>query len=118
MTPSIVTLQEVLRHHRGLSPDGRALCEALLTQGDVLAVRLAYLSDSLLWLVTTPWQARMMRDHRPADVDAVVLSLPEAQDLLTAVGDLAPTTLYEVAGWFLAPAPEEPQNPQDDPEGW
>ena len=30
-----------------------------------------------------------------------------AQDLFGAVGDPTPATLYEVAGWLLAPAPEE-----------
>jgi hypothetical protein len=35
------------------------------------------------------------------------MSLNEAQDLFGAVGDPTPATLYEVAGWLLAPAPEE-----------
>lgn len=118
MTPSIITLQEVLKHHRGLSPEARVFCETLLNQGDVLGVTLDYLSDSLLWLVTTPGQARLMREglNQVGDVGAMVLSLPEAQDLLTAVGDLAPATLYEVAEWLLAPAPEEPQSPHDAPD--
>jgi hypothetical protein len=34
------------------------------------------------------------------------MSLGEAQDLFGAVGDPIPATLYEVAGWLLAPAPE------------
>ena len=39
MTPSVVTLQEVLRHHRTLSRRGREFYESLLEHGDVLAVR-------------------------------------------------------------------------------
>lgn len=119
MTPSIVTLQEVLQQHRALSPGGRAFCEALLTQGDVLAVTADYFPGLLLWLVTTPWQARLMREalSRQAEVEAIVVSLGEAQDLLTTVGDLAPVTVYEVAGWLLAPAPEEPQTSHDAPDG-
>jgi hypothetical protein len=35
------------------------------------------------------------------------MSLGEAQDLFGAVGDPTPATLYEVAGWLLAPAPDE-----------
>jgi len=37
----------------------------------------------------------------------MVMSLGEAQDLFGAVGDPTPATLYEVAGWLLAPAPDE-----------
>ena len=109
MTPTIVTLKEVLDNHPTLSPGVRAFCESLLTQGDMLAVTADYFPLLLLWLVTTPWQARLMREglNQVGDVGAMVLSLPEAQDLLTAVGDLAPATLYEVAEWLLAPAPEE-----------
>jgi len=36
MTPSVVTLQEVLRHHRTLSRRGREFYESLLAHGDVL----------------------------------------------------------------------------------
>ena len=39
MTPAVVTLQEVLRHHRTLSRRGREFYESLLAYGDVLAVR-------------------------------------------------------------------------------
>jgi len=105
-----VTLKEVLDHHPPLSPGGRAFCEGLLTQGDMLAVNADYFPHLLLWLVTTPWQARLMREalSRQAEVEAIVLSLREAQDLLTTVGDAAPATVYEAAAWLLAPPPEEP----------
>lgn len=109
MTPSVVTLQEVLRHHRTLSRRGREFYESLLEHGDVLAVRVDYLPGAMLWLVTTPKQAQLMRkarEGRPAS-DVCVMSLTEAQDLFATTGDPHPTTLYEVAGWLLAPAPEE-----------
>ena len=109
MTPSVVTLQEVLRHHRTLSRRGREFYENLLHLGDVLAVRVDYLPGSMLWLVTTPKQAQLMRKAREgrSTSDVCVMSLREAQDLFGAVGDPTPATLYEVAGWLLAPAPEE-----------
>jgi hypothetical protein len=109
MTPSVVTLQEVLRHHRTLSRRGREFYENLLHLGDVLAVRVDYLPGSMLWLVTTPKQAQLMRKAREgrSTSDVCVMSLGEAQDLFGAVGDPTPATLYEVAGWLLAPAPDE-----------
>jgi hypothetical protein len=113
MTSSILSLQEILTHCRPLSPRRRAFYEALLTHGDVVAVKVNYLPGSLLWLVTTPTQARMMREgHDPdAHVEATILSLQEAKDLLTSVGDAGPATVYEAAAWLLAPSPEEPQSP-------
>ena len=109
MTPSVVTLQEVLRHHRTLSRRGREFYENLLHLGDVLAVRVDYLPGAMLWLVTTPKQAQLMRKAREgrSTSDVCVMSLGEAQDLFGAVGDPTPATLYEVAGWLLAPAPDE-----------
>jgi hypothetical protein len=109
MTPSVVTLQEVLRHHRTLSRRGREFYESLLEYGDVLAVRVDYLPGAMLWLVTTPKQAQLMRKAREgrSASDVCVMSLSEAQDLFATTGDPHPTTLYEVAGWLLAPAPEE-----------
>lgn len=109
MTPSVVTLQEVLRHHRTLSRRGREFYESLLHLGDVLAVRVDYLPGAMLWLVTTPKQAQLMRKAREgrSTSDVCVMSLAEAQDLFGAVGDPTPATLYEVAGWLLAPAPDE-----------
>jgi hypothetical protein len=37
---AVYTLQQILNAQTGLSADGRAFCEALLTYGEVLAVRL------------------------------------------------------------------------------
>ncbi|MGH7316042.1 MAG: hypothetical protein ACREJS_07255 [Candidatus Rokuibacteriota bacterium] len=118
MTPSVVTLQEVLRHHRTLSRRGREFYESLLAHGDVLAVRLDYLPGAMMWLVTTPKQARLMRKAREGRTtsDVCVMSLAEAQDLFTTIGDPAPTGLYEVATWLLAPPPEDfsiPAEPED-----
>ncbi|MEX2221056.1 MAG: hypothetical protein WEG40_04585 [Candidatus Rokuibacteriota bacterium] len=124
MAPSVVTLQEVLRHHRTLSRRGRDFYESLLAHGDVLAVRLDYLPGAMMWLVTTPKQARLMRKAREGRTtsDVCVMSLAEAQDLFTTIGDPTPSGLYEVAAWLLAPAPgdlsvparedsEEPEDP-------
>ena len=83
----VYTLQQILSGRQGLSRDGRAFCEALLTYGEVLAVRLGYLPEALLWLVTSPHQVRIMRAHQP---DVPILTLAEAQDLLAAVGDPRP----------------------------
>ena len=92
----------------------RAFCEALLTYGEVLAVRLSYLPEALVWLVTSSMQARIMRAHRP---DAVILTLGEARDLLTTLGDPSPTTLMEVAGQLATAAPGAPQRPDDEGDG-
>ena len=72
-----------------------------------------YLPGALLWLVTTPTQARLIREaHDPdAHVETTILSLQEARDLLTTVGDAAPATVYEAAAWLLAPPPAEPRGP-------
>ena len=58
---NVFTLQEVVEK-QGLGPDARAFCEVLLKDGEVLAVALNYLPETVLWLVTTPLQARLMRD--------------------------------------------------------
>lgn len=107
----VYTLEQILSTHRGLSRDGRAFCEALLTLGPVLAVRLSYLPEALLWLVTSPHQARVLRGQQP---DAPILTLAEAQDLLTALGDPCPASLMEVAGQFATAAPGAPP---EEPEG-
>lgn len=113
MTPSILSLQDILKHCRTLPQSRRTFYEALLIHGDVVAVSANYLPGSLLWLVTTPTQARLMREvHDPdADVKAAVLSLQEARELLATVGDAAPATVYEAAAWLLAPPSQEPQSP-------
>ncbi len=112
MTPSILSLQEILTHCQTLPASRRAFYEALLTHGDVVAVRVNYLPGSLLWLVTTPTQARQMREGHDPDADeATILSLQEARELLATVGDAVPATVYEAAAWLLAPPPEEPQSP-------
>jgi NADH-quinone oxidoreductase subunit M len=48
-----------------------------------------------------------------AHVEATILSLQEARELLTTVGDAAPATVYEAAAWLLAPPPREPESPGD-----
>ena len=82
-------------------PSRRAFYDTLLTHGDVLAIRVNYLPGSLLWLVTTPTQARLMRE---------ILSLQAARDLPAIVGDAAPATDYEAAACLLAPPPVESQS--------
>ena len=113
----VYTLEQILSGQQGLSRDGRAFCEALLTYGEVLAVRLSYLPETLLWLVTSPHQARIMRGHQP---DVPILTLAEAQDLLTAVGDPWPGSLMEAAGRFAVAAPGTAEWPEDedDDEEW
>jgi hypothetical protein len=110
MTPSIISLQEILKHCRTLAASRRAFYEALLTHGEVVAVRVNYLPGDLLWIVTTPTQARLMREaHDPdAHIKATILSLEEARDLLIIVGEAGPATVYEAAAWLLAPPPAEP----------
>lgn len=113
----VYTLQQILSGRQGLSRDGRAFCEALLTYGEVLAVRLGYLPEALLWLVTSPHQVRIMRAHQP---DVPILTLAEAQDLLAAVGDPRPGSLMEVARTFATapPGTPEPEEEDDDDEEW
>jgi hypothetical protein len=62
-------------------------------------------------------QARLMREgHDPdAHVEATILSLQEARELLMTVGDAAPATVYEAAAWLLAPPP--PREPESSGEG-
>ena len=108
-TPRIVTLQEVLRHHEALPQTARAFYEALLAQGEVLAVQVEYLPDPLLWLTTTPEQARWMREQHngAAGLESVVMSAADAHDLLAAMGNAAPTTLHEIAELLVSQAPAE-----------
>jgi hypothetical protein len=115
MNPSIVTLQEVLRHHEALPPTARAFYEALLAQGEVLAVQVDYLPDPLLWLTTTAEQARWMREQHngAAGLESVVMSAAAAHELLAATGSPAPATLHEIAQVLLSQAPAETQSPAD-----
>ena len=96
---AVFTLKAVMENKR-LPPEARALCTALLEQGDVLGLTLGYLPEHVLWLVTTPGQAWMMRDKHPG---AIVVTLGEAVDLATAVGDPPPASLWDVASAFAAP---------------
>ena len=116
LSRSFVTLREVLEHHRALPPKARAFYEAMLAQGDVLALRVDYLPDPLLWLTTTTEQARWMREQHNGfgGMESVVMSVAEARDLLTATGTEAPTTLHEIAQVLLSRAPAEIQSSADD----
>jgi len=107
---NVFTLQEVVEK-QGLGPDARAFCEVLLKEGEVLAVALNYLPETVLWLVTTPLQARLMRDTQPG---AAIFTLGEAADLATSVGDSPPTSLWRVAVNFSAPPPISPEHPQPE----
>jgi hypothetical protein len=110
---SVFTLKQVM-DNQNLGPGARAFCAALLREGEVLAVRLNYLPDRVLWLVTTPSQARLMYGTQP---NAVILTLAEAADLVTSLGDPWPSSLWQVALDLSAPAPESsPEDPPaDDP---
>ena len=107
--PRIITLREVLRHHEALPPTARAFYDALLAQGEVLAVQVEYLPDPLLWLTTTPEQARWMREQHngSAGLESVVMSAADAHDLLAAMGNEAPATLREIAQVLVSDAPAE-----------
>src|SRR5258705_6322247 len=85
MTPSIISLQDILKHCRTLPPSRRAFYEAVLTHGDVVAVSVNYLPGALLWLVSTPTQAPPVREghHPAAGVKTTNLFPPETPDLLT-----------------------------------
>src|SRR5262249_56295165 len=108
-TGGIVTLQEVLRHHDALPAEARAFYGALLAQGEVLAVQVDYLPDPLLWLTTTPEQARWMREQHndAAGLESVVMSAADAHDLLHAMGTEVPDTLLEIAQVLASQAPAE-----------
>ena len=105
---NVFTLQEVVEK-QGLGPDARAFCEALLKDGEVLAVALNYLPETVLWLVTTPLQARLMRETQPG---AAVLTLGEASDLASTLGEPPPKSLWQVAVRLSAPAPDSPDSPE------
>jgi len=109
---TVFTLQEVI-DNEALGPSARAFCEALLKQGEVLAVKLSYLPDTVLWLVTTASQAWLMRATQPK---AVILTLREATDLATSLGDPPHVSLWQVAVEFTAPAPDSLEEPPDGSE--
>lgn len=96
---TVFSLKEVIRDH-ALARDDQAFCAALLEQGDILFVVLPYLPECVLWLVSTPRQAWLMRDMQPR---AIVFTLGEAADLATTLGDPRPYSLWDVAAAFSAP---------------
>lgn len=108
---AVYTLEQILNRLDELSLDGQAFCRSLLSQGEVLAVQLSYLPEALLWLVTSPTQTRIMRAHQP---ECMILTLAEARDLFTALGDPCPASLMEVAGRFATAAPGTPEWKDDD----
>lgn len=64
--------------------------------------------------LTTPLQARLMRNTQPG---AVIFTLAEAADLAMSLGEARPTSLWQVAVEFSAPAPDgAPEGPAEDPE--
>lgn len=109
---NVLTLQEVVER-QALGPAARAFCDVLLKDGEVLAVALDYLPEAVLWLVTTPLQARLMRDTQPG---AAIFTLGEAADLATSLGGSPPASLWQVAMDFSAPAPSAPETPVESPE--
>jgi hypothetical protein len=109
---NVFTLQEVVEK-QGLGPEARAFCEALLRDDEILAGALNYLPETVLWLVTTPLQAHLMRDTQPS---AAIFTLGEAVDLAMSLGDPPPTSLWQVAVDFSAPAPSSPEDPPESPE--
>jgi hypothetical protein len=111
----IVTLREVLNHQVVLPTTAMEFYEALLSQGEVLAVRVDYLPEPLLWLTTTSEQARWMREQHNGHggLECVVMSAADAHDLLTATRTEAPATLYEIAQVLISQAPDEIPSPDD-----
>jgi hypothetical protein len=110
---AVYTLEQILNRLDELSLDGQAFCRSLLSHGEVLAVQLSYLPEALLWLVTSPTQTRIMRAHQP---ECMILTLAEARDLFTTLGDPCPASLMEVAGRFATAAPGTPEWKDDDVE--
>src|SRR5260370_26232380 len=62
MTPSIISLQDILKHCRTLPPSRRAFYEAVLTHDYVLAARGGDLPGRLLWLRRAPPPAPVCAD--------------------------------------------------------
>ena len=111
---SVQTLKEMMREYP-LAPQDREFCLALLKHGEVLAVMLNYLPESLLWLVSTSEQVRLLRQWQP---QAVVLSINEVADFVTVIGDPKPTSVWEAAFMFGATAPVEPTASGDPGDFW
>jgi len=108
---AVYTLEQILNRLDALSLDGQAFCRSLLKHGEVLAVHLSYLPEALLWLVASPTQSRIMRAEQP---ECVVMTLAEARELFTAVGDPCPGTLMEAAGRFAIASPGTPEWSDED----
>ena len=99
---------------QGLGPDARAFCEALLKDGEVLAVALNYLPETVLWLVTTPLQARLMRETQPERPSS---RLVKRRTWRTLWAMRLPKSLWQVAVRLSAPAPDDaPENPPEESE--
>jgi hypothetical protein len=108
---AVYTLEQILNRLDALSLDSQEFCRSLLKHGEVLAVQVSYLPEALLWLVTSPTQSRIMLAQQP---DCVIMTLAEARDLFTAVGDPCPGTLMEAAGRFATASPGTPEWNDDD----
>jgi len=78
---SVHALTAIMREYP-LTPEDRAFCRALLQQGEVLAVMLDYVPESLVWLVSTSGQAWLLRERQPG---VVALSLHEVADFAGAI---------------------------------
>ena len=96
---TVFSLKEVIRGYT-MARDDQAFCAVLLEQGDILFVVLPYLPECVLWLVSTPRQAWLMRAKQPK---AIVFTLGEAADLAATLGDPRPHSLWDVADAFSAP---------------
>jgi hypothetical protein len=106
---SVHTLKEMLKEYP-LAPQDREFCQALLRHGEVLAVMVSYLPESLLWLVSTSEQVRLLRRWQP---HALVMSVKEVADLVTGMGDPHPSSVWDAAFMFGARAPVEPTCSED-----
>jgi hypothetical protein len=109
---TVQTLKEMLKEYP-LAQQDREFCQALLLHGEVLAVMVSYLPESLLWLVSTSEQVRMLRRWQPY---ALVMSLNEVADLVTVMGDPHPSSVWDAAFMFGARAPVEPTRSEDTGE--
>src|SRR5258705_11366606 len=95
---TVFTLQEVIENE-ALGPSARAFCEALLKQGEVLAVELSYLPDTMLWLVKTAFQKS---PNDPTPPNAGRLTLRAASAPATIPGATPPALAVQVPGGVSA----------------